>query len=399
MLYALYQAQADAMEPVRALARLNEDLMANPLVSMWFGPFAGQIKATNRLIGRGGLFHERPAYNIPDVTEEVIVGTPFADLLHFKREGWENRPKVLVTAAMSGHFATLTRGTVAGLLARGLDVYITDWKNARDIPVAEGPFDLSGYIEHVVYFLAILGDMYEDVNVIAICQSAPAVLAAVSLMYQRNFRNVPKTMTLMAGPVDVTVNPTQIDRMAHSMPLDLLRKIVITNVPSRFAGAGRRVYPGFLQISNFVNMNLGAHIQKYIVLFNRIAQNKMDEVAKTESFYDEYLTVMDATEEFVMTTCEDVFVDPKLPKGELVVSGDLVDPSAITRTALLTLEGENDEFCSIGQTNAAQSLATSLDDSQRHYEVIPGVGHYGVFNGSKFDKYTSGVIADFIASH
>ena len=296
---------------------------------------------------------------------------------------------------MSGHYATLLRGTVEAMLPHG-DVYITDWVDARSVPLTEGRFDLDDYIDYVVNILQFLGP---DTHVIAVCQPSVPVLAAVSLMEARGDKMAPASMTLMGGPIDTRINPTAVNGMAVDKDIKWFERNVVMPVPFPHAGFMRAVYPGFLQLGGFVSMNLDRHIDAHKDFYSHMVKGDGDSAEKHREFYDEYLAVMDLTAEFYLQTVETVFIRHALPKGEMMHRNERVDPSKIRNTALLTVEGENDDISGVGQTEAAHTLCTSLPDSMRRHHVQPKVGHYGVFNGSRFRSEIAPMIVQFMHKH
>ncbi|MFT3803040.1 MAG: polyhydroxyalkanoate depolymerase [Burkholderiaceae bacterium] len=404
MLYHAYQAQAYALAPGRMLARTIGALgrpdypippaaAGNPFAMAmrawgdngWFGQWTALCEAFDRT----RITHERPAFGIASVAsngreyaviEEASHRTPFATLLHFRKDGAPEQPRVLLVAPLSGHFSTLLRETVRTLLIDH-DVWITDWHNARDVPIEEGRFGLDEYIDHMIAFLRLLGP---NAHLIAICQPCVAALASVAVLAQDADPAQPATMTLMAGPIDCRVNPTAVNRLATERPIEWFERNLISRVPLPHRGAARRVYPGVTQLAAFMNMNLPRHIRTFgDMVGHRIAgeHEAADAIAR---FYEEYFAVNDLTAEFYLETVERVFQTYDLPLGKLGYRGDLIDPSAIQRTALMTVEGERDDICSIGQTVAAQDLCTRIRPYQRTHHVQTGVGHYGVFSGRKW---------------
>ena len=391
MIYQLYQMQADAMAPWRWWAERG----AAPLwqsSSPVQHPAATPVRYWNAwcdLLLGVSLTHHRPPFDIPLVSvgnatvaiEEVVADdTPFASLLHFRKPTERGQPRVLVVAPMSGHFATLLRGTVKTMLPDH-DVFITDWKNARDIPAEAGPFGLDEYTEHVIRFLDTIGP---PCHVVAVCQPTVAALAAVALMSQCGHRATPRSMTLMAGPIDTRVNPPRVNELAKSQTMEWFEQKLIGTVPRGFAGAGRKVYPGFLQLTAFVSMNLERHAKAHMTQYRHVVTGELAKARTHRDFYDEYNAVMDLPAEFYLETVRRVFQDHDLPLGRLDVRGQLVDPAAIRRTALLTVEGEADDICSIGQTVAAQDLCARLRPAIKRHHLQTGVGHYGVFNGRRW---------------
>jgi poly(3-hydroxybutyrate) depolymerase len=314
------------------------------------------------------------------IREEVVQSTPFGSLLHFAKDSRAVQPKVLVVAPLSGHFSTLLRGTVRTMLLDN-DVYLTDWHNARDVPVAAGSFGLDDFVDHVIAWLEVLGP---GSHVMAVCQPTVAVLAAVAVMAQTNNPAQPRSMTLMAGPIDTRLNPTKVNELAKQHPIEWFERELIATVPWRYAGAGRLVYPGFLQLTAFMAMNLDRHVKAHRTYFDNIVDGNDAAVAAHRTFYDEYLAVMDLPAEFYLQTIARVFQEHDLPRGALTWRGNKVEPGAIRRTALFTVEGELDDICAVGQTMAALDLCTGLRPSMKRHHLQTGVGHYGVFNGKRW---------------
>ncbi len=392
MLYDLYQAQALCLAPSRRLARSAARLLEG------FGeaPAAQglrRVAAWCDTYGHAATTHERPPFGIDQVAvggrphlvvEEVTAATPFARLLHFRKPELAGPPqrRVLIVAPMSGPFATLLRGTVRTMLADH-DVWITDWINARDVPLSAGRFELDDFTDHVIRFLALIGP---GAHVLAVCQPAPAVLAATALMAEDGHRATPRSLTLMAGPIDTRVNPTRVNALAQQRSLDWFERRMITTVPWPHAGVGRRVYPGFLQLGAFMSMNLDRHMTAQMAQFRALVRGDRDSAAAHRRFYDEYLAVMDLPAEFYLATVRSVFQEHDLPRGGMTHRGRRVDPAAIRRTWLLTVEGELDDICSIGQTLAAQELCRRLPMALQRHHLQTGVGHYGVFNGRRWSR-------------
>jgi poly(3-hydroxybutyrate) depolymerase len=386
MLYQAYQAQSDIMAPVRAFAGMALENISQKLNGSARPSALGNLNAAYELITRAGLTHTRPPYGIDSitvgnrevaVTEEAADVTPFATLLHFKKDIDQAQPRVLLIAPLSGHFATLLRATVKTLLAEH-DVYITDWHNARDVPLSAGPFSFNDYTGHVIRFLEKIGP---GAHMIAVCQPCVSALVAASVMAQRDNPAQPRSMTLMAGPIDTRVNPTKVNELAKGKPMDWFEKKLIATVPARYPGAGRRVYPGFVQLAAFMSMNMERHVKAHRELYENIANGNHEKAAITKAFYDEYFAVLDLASEFYLETVKLVFQDHALPLGQLTYENDKVDPTAIRRTMLFTVEGEKDDICAVGQTLAAHDLCTSLKPYRKRHHMQAGVGHYGVFSG------------------
>lgn len=389
MIYQAYQAVADLAVPVRAMAMLTALAMrALPPAPMSPRGWANAAAAWE-MIARTGLAHCRPPYGIDRVAvggaetavqEEIADRTPFATLLRFRKDLETDQPKVLLVAPMSGHFATLLRDTIRTMLPDH-DVYVTDWHNARDIPLARGPFGFDDFIDHVIRFLGAMGP---ESHVVAVCQPCVAVLAAVALMAQERHPAQPRSMTLMAGPVDTRLNPTKVNELATSRPIEWFRRHLIDRVPWRYGGALREVYPGFVQLAAFMSMNMDRHIKAHAELHGHLARGDLDRARAITAFYDEYFAVTDLPAEFYLETVQKVFQEHLLARGQLTSRGRRVDPRAIRRTALFTVEGERDDICAVGQTVAAQELCTGLRPYMRRHHVQIGAGHYGVFNGRRW---------------
>src|SRR5580692_10254647 len=391
MIYKLYQAQADLMYPARQLARLGAGLARAMDMGAFTPPPLRQFGAVCNMLADGGLTHHRPDYgfkfakmgnDVVAVTEEARFETPFGTLLRFRKDTQVVQPRVLVVAPMSGHFATLLRGTVSVLLPDH-DVYITDWKNARDIPLSHGTFGFDEYVDHLIRFMEVMG---EGGHMIAVCQPAVAALAAAAVMAEHGNRAQPRSLTLMAGPIDTRQNPTRVNDLAKSRPIEWFEKKLIDKVPWRYKGAFRRVYPGFLQLTAFMSMNLDRHINAHISQFRALSCGDVVAAEAHTKFYSEYNAVMDLPAEFYLETVKRVFQDHDLPLGNLTWHGQKVRPEAIRKTALLTVEGERDDICAIGQTMAALDLCSGLRISQKRHHLQSGVGHYGVFSGSRWAR-------------
>jgi poly(3-hydroxybutyrate) depolymerase len=364
-------------------------------------PTGRQAAAACKVIELAEVTHKRPPWRIDEVTvkgesvavsEEIVTSTPFATLLRFRKEGVGSQPKVLVVAPMSGHFATLLRDTVRTTLADH-DVYVTDWHNVRDVPLAAGRFGLDEYTEHVIDFLAAMGP---GASVIAVCQPCVAALAAVAVMSEDDHPATPASLTLMAGPIDCRISPTEVNRLATGQPIKWFERNLISHVPWRHPGGGRRVYPGFVQLSAFMSMNKERHVNAFKEYYQHIVHDEFDKAEVTRTFYEEYLAVADLSAEFYLETVRLVFQEYALAKGELRFRGRRVNPAAIRRTALLTVEGERDDICAIGQTLAAQDLASSLRPYMRTHYVQPNVGHYGVFSGKRWQNHIYPMVRDVI---
>lgn len=334
-----------------------------------------------------------------DVREEIVLRKPFGQLKRFVRDGVEGGPKLLIVAPMSGHFATLLRGTVQRMLPTA-DVYITDWRDARQVPLSDGRFDLDDYVDYVIEFMEAIGAEGDArPHVLAVCQPSVPVYAATALMNADQHPNRPRTLTMMGGPIDTREAPTAVNTLATERPHAWFAQNVIATVPATYPGAGRRVYPGFLQLAGFMTMNLGSHMISHWEMFKHLVKGDGESAESTMRFYDEYRAVCDMTAEFYLQTIDVVFQAHSLPKGEMMHRGRRVDPAAITDTALLAVEGERDDISGLGQTKAALTIATKLPAKMKKYHMAPGVGHYGIFNGSKWRTKIAPVLEEWIAKH
>jgi len=391
MLYKGYQASSDLLLPARMAAGATARLGAKYLGALGENPWVKRYLALCDVFAGARLTHKRPDYAIDEVVsgnatvkvvEEVVETMPFGDLLHFtKPEVATPQPKMLVVAPLSGHFATLLRNTVETLL-RDHDVYIMDWKNARDVPLSAGRFGFDDYVDYIIRFMQVLGP---GSHVLAVCQPCVPALVATALMAEDRDPCEPRTLTLLGGPVDTRVSPTAVNDLATSNSYSWFENNVICKVPWRYRGAGRRVYPGFLQLTAFMSMNPERHWDQHRKLYQHIVDDKEEAAEKIKSFYEEYFAVLDLTAEFYLETIDKVFQRMLLAKGELMYRDERkVDCGAIQRTALLTVEGELDDVCAVGQTAAAHTLCSSLRPHLKRHYLQAGVGHYGVFSGSKW---------------
>ena len=406
MIYSAYQAQTDMMDAVRGWAQLSGQMFGTiARFSNGYTPdFVNQMIAGAELVSRAHLTHTRPDFAIESVlvgnetvpvTERVVKSTPFGTLLNFHKDVALPQPKVLVVAPLSGHFATLLRGTVKTMLSDH-DVYITDWHNGRDIPVSAGRFGFDEYVDHIIDFLETLGP---NSHVLAVCQPCVQVLVAASIMAQHKNPAQPASMTLMAGPVDTRINPTKVNELAMSKPMSWFEQNLISTVPFRLKGAGRRVYPGFVQVSAFLAMNMERHVKAHQDLFVHLTNGETDKADIIKTFYDEYFAVLDLPAEFYLETVQYVFQDALVPKGELTWHGEKVRPAAIKKTALLTVEGERDDICALGQTVAAHDLCKGLRPYLKRHHMQAGVGHYGVFSGRKWESQIYPIVRNMILAN
>lgn len=405
MFYHLYEMNHAALQPFRAVADAAKLFYSNPLNPLSHSSFGRSMAASAELFERMTRRYAKPGFGLPEtvvdgqkvrVTEEVVWSRPFCDLLHFRRdlpEGRKPDSKLLIVAPMSGHYATLLRGTVEAMMQHN-DVYITDWADARMVPLSDGRFDLDDYIDYVIGMLHHLG---EGTHVMAVCQPSVPVFAAVSLMEKRGDPLAPASMILMGGPIDTTRSPTAVNDLAQEKGIQWFRDNAVMTVPWPHPGFGREVYPGFLQLSGFMSMNLDRHIIAHKDFFLHLVKDDGDSAEKHRDFYDEYLAVMDLTAEFYLQTVETVFIEHAIPTGTMLHRGETVDPKAIRRVALMTVEGENDDITGGGQTEAAHALTPNIPEDRRMHYTQPRVGHYGVFNGSRFRKEIVPRIVDFMA--
>jgi len=401
MIYQTYQALADTKKPLKALAELAADILQEPASGLADDPWLRKLAALSEIVKRCDLTHHRPEFGIESVlvgnrevaiSEEAVRKTPFCTLLHFKKEMSAEQAPVLVVSPMSGHFATLLRDTVRTMLPDH-DVYITDWHNARDIPLGQGGFGLDDFVAHLIQFIEAIGPRC---HVIAICQPSVPTLAAAAIMAEDDNPSQPRSLTLMAGPIDTRINPTKVNAFATSRPIEWFQTSMIGYVPWRYGGAMRAVYPGFVQLLAFMGMNIERHVQAFNELYQNLVKGDHAKAEATRKFYDEYFAVMDLPAEFFLQTIRSVFQEHHLPRGQMRWRGRRVDPRAIKRTYLLTIEGERDDICAVGQTLAAQDLCTGLRPYMKHHYMQAGVGHYGVFSGKRWVAQTYPVVRDMI---
>jgi len=401
MLYQAYQAHCDMMGPLRALASGAISAIGAPLVGFTNTPVLRNLTATYELISRAGLTHERPPFGVDTVmvgnrpvavTEEAAFTAPFGTLLHFRKDIDMAQPRVLLVAPLSGHFSTLLRNTVITMLPEH-DVYITDWHNGRDVSLESGAFGFDDYVDQIIRFLEIIGP---GAHVIAVCQPCVAVLIAAAVMAAAGNPAQPHSMTLMAGPIDTRVNPTKVNELAQSKPMDWFEQNLIATVPARYPGGGRRVYPGFVQLAAFMSMNIDRHLKAHRELYQHLVNGETEKAKATKDFYDEYFAVLDLAADFYLETVRLVFQEHALPRGTLTWHGNKVEPRAIRRTMLLTIEGERDDICAVGQTVAAQELCSGLRPHLKRHHLQLGVGHYGIFSGRRWETQVYPLVKNVI---
>ncbi len=406
--YQFYEFNHAAMAPWRAMADVARLTLQNPFHPLYDTPVARSVNAATELFERSTRRYGKPHFDLPttsvddgrtvSVEEQVVWRKPFCSLLHFKRDLPAKRkpdPKLLIVAPMSGHYATLLRGTVEAMLPDH-EVFITDWTDARMVPMSDGGFGLDDYIDYVIDMLHHLG---ESTHVMAVCQPSVPVLAAVAIMEEDGDANAPATMTLMGGPIDTRIKPTVVNELAEKKGTDWFRNNVIMRVPFPHPGFMRPVYPGFLQLTGFMSMNLDRHMTAHRELFMHLVDGDGDSADRHRDFYDEYMAVMDLTAEFYLETVETVFVRHALPKGEMTYRDRPVKPQLIRNTALLTVEGEKDDISGVGQTKAAHDICSGLAKTKKAHHLQEKVGHYGVFNGSRFRDEIAPAIKKFVRKH
>jgi len=403
LLYPAYQTQSDLLWPLYLAVNSVLGLHDRAPALTW-RPAADarrRLAAAAEVLASLRLTHRRPAYGIDrvesggrevEVVEEIAWSHPFGDLLRFRKPDGGAQPRVLIVAPMSGHFATLLRETVRTMLADH-DVYLTDWRNARDVSVLQGRFGLDEYIAHLIASLQQIGP---GAHMVAVCQPCVATLAAAALMAEDDHPAQPRSLTLMAGPIDCRVSPTRVNELATAKPIHWFEANLIATVPLRYAGALRRVYPGFLQLTAFMSMNLERHVRAFVELHRHLVEGEIDKAEAAQAFYEEYFAVADLPADFYLDTVRKVFQDYDLARGTLTWRGRRVDCGAIRRTALLTVEGEKDDICAPGQTLAAQDLCRGIRPYLKQHHVQTGVGHYGVFSGRRWNREIYPLLRDMI---
>ncbi|MEM6476335.1 MAG: polyhydroxyalkanoate depolymerase [Pseudomonadota bacterium] len=410
MLYQAYEIQRSWLNSVSSMASLSSGMLSNPANPMSYFGFGPMAANALDVIAHATAQYGKPAFGITEidvdgtiypVIEATVVNRPFGDLKRFRLDGVDdNRPKLLIAAPMSGHFATLLRGTVERMLQK-YEVYITDWADAKTVPVHEGRFDLDDYIDYLIEFLEYI----EQVNpgqrphMMAVCQPSVPAFAATALLNLHKSPATPKTLTMMGGPIDTRESPTTVNNHAMDRPIEWFRQSVIASVPLHYRGAGRRVYPGFMQLSAFMSMNLQSHMMSHYEMFKHLTTGDEQSAQATKDFYDEYRAVCDMTAEFYLQTVEEVFQKHSIPNGTFEHKGEVVDLTQITDTALLAIEGERDDISGLGQTKAALKLATGLSEDKKRYCMAEGAGHYGIFNGSRWRTKVAPVVEEFVAAH
>jgi len=405
MLYDAYEVQRSLLAGASKLAGLGAGWLTNPANPWGYSSMGPLVAASLEVFAHASAPRGKPEFDLDTVHvrrkdvrvhEEILLRKPFGQLKHFDREGIEGGQPLLIVAPMSGHYATLLRGTVERLLP-SYDVFITDWRDAKLVPLSNGSFDLDDYIDYLIEFLELIGTKTgERPHMLAVCQPSVPAFAATALMNEDRNPHRPKTLTMMGGPIDTRKAPTAVNTLATQRPFAWFEQNVIATVPMIYPGSGRKVYPGFLQLAGFMTMNLGSHLVSHWEMFKHLVVGDDESASATQKFYDEYRAVCDMTAEFYLQTVDAVFQRHLLPEGELEHRGRLVRPDAIRDTALLAIEGERDDISGIGQTKAALDIATKLPKAKKQYFLAPDVGHYGIFNGRKWREKIAPVVEQFI---
>ena len=409
MLYDAYEVQRSLLGGASRLAGMGAGWLNNPVNPWSYSSMGPVVAASLDVFAHAAAERGEPEFGLKTtqigrktvaVREEILLDKPFGSLKHFVREGApEDDPKLLIVAPMSGHYATLLRGTVERLLPRH-DVYITDWRDAKLVPLSDGSFDLNDYVDYLIEFLEAIGEAGgERPHMLAVCQPAAPAYAATALMGAQKHRWRPKTLTMMGGPVDTREAPTAINTLATQRPHAWFEQNVIATVPIIYPGSGRQVYPGFLQLAGFMTMNLGSHLISHWEMFKHLVEGDEESADASRAFYDEYRSVSDMSAEFYLQTVDVVFQRHLIPDGKFMHRGERVDPTAIRDTALLAIEGERDDISGIGQTKAALTIAKKLPSAKKKYHLARGVGHYGIFNGRKWRENIAPVVEKWIAEH
>jgi poly(3-hydroxybutyrate) depolymerase len=407
MHYHAYELTHAVLSPLRANAQLLQFLFGNVWNPMAHTPIGRTVAAACEVFERATRPYGKPDFGITEtqihglpvpVEQQVVYRKTFCDLVHFDRDeavaGKRYDPKVLIVSPLSGHYATLLRGTVKAMIQEH-NVYITDWHDARMVPLEDGRFDLNDFIDTVIEFIRFLGP---NTHVIAVCQPSVPVLAATAIMATNNDPCQPSSLTMMGGPIDTRRNPTVVNQLAEARDIDWFERSVISRVPFSYPGFYRRVYPGFIQLSGFMSMNLDRHLDAHVSFFNHLVEGDCDSAQQHRDFYEEFMAVMDLPAEFYLQTVQTVFKDHALPEGTLMHRGQRVDCSRIRNTALMTVEGEKDDICGLGQTEAAHDLCANVPPDEHYHYVQPGVGHYGVFNGTRWRTEIQPRIREMIRS-
>jgi poly(3-hydroxybutyrate) depolymerase len=400
-LYNIVEAWRSSLAPFRSLVATNHSILANRYNPFVHTEVGKSMLAGLEMLERITRNYKKPEFGITtamvggkecEIHQKTFMSKPFCNLLHFEKVRKIKQPKLLIVAPMAGHHATLLRGTVEALLP-DLDIYITDWIDASQVPLEMGKFDMDDYIQYLMGFLSGIG---EGSHIMAVCQPTVPTLASVAIMSEDNNKYIPNSMVLIGGPVDARKNPTDVNHFAKDKPIEWFEANVISQVPDNYPGKKRLVYPGFLQLAGFMSMNMMKHIESHTKMYQQLTSEDIHAAMAQKKFYDEYLAVMDLPAEFYLETIEEVFLDFSLATGKLMFRERKIDLSEITKTALLGIEGEKDDIAGVGQTKASLKLCKNIPDDMKQYHLQEGVGHYGVFSGSKFTQYVAPVIVDFI---
>ena len=403
MLYDAYEVQRSWLAGASRFASMGAGWLNNPANPLSYGSMGPIVAASLDVFAHASASRGKPEFGLTEtkvgrknvaIHEEVVLRKPFGQLKHFRKDGVEGQPGLLIVAPMSGHYATLLRGTVERMLPKH-DVFVTDWRDAKKVSLSDGGFNLDDYIDYLIDFMEAIGP---GAHMLAVCQPAVPAFAAVALMNADKHPCRPKSLTMMGGPIDTRKAPTAVNVLATQRPHAWFQRNVIATVPMIYAGAGRKVYPGFLQLAGFMTMNLGNHLISHWEMFKHLVEGDDESADATRHFYDEYLAVCDMAAEYYLQTVDVVFQRHLLPKGEMMHRGRFVDPKTIKETALLAIEGERDDISGIGQTRAALDLATELDTDKKQYALAKGVGHYGIFNGRKWREQIAPIVEKFIAA-
>ena len=404
MLYQTYDLYSRSAEMMNGFITISQELLTHP-----FNPYSQTLVGKSINAGLDSAFHHTKVYHkqpfdikttvidgvTVGVTEETILEKPFCNLIHFKQDTKVQQSKLFLIAPLSGHHATLLKATIQRLVADH-DVYITDWQDAKNVPLSEGSFGFDDYVSYLIDFMHEIG---EETHVLAVCQPTVQALIATAVMAKAKDPATPKSLTLMAGPIDTSINPNQLNKYANSKDLGWFENNVIMTVPNRYPGAGRKVYPGFIQLFSFMAMNIESHITKHTNYISHVFHGKEEKSANHRDFYDEYLAVLDLNAQFYLETVDKVFINQDLANGKMTYRGELVDLSAITSIPLHTIEGANDDICALGQTEAAQTLCVNISKQNRLHEVFDSVGHFGTFSGSAFREKIAPSITEFIKKY
>jgi poly(3-hydroxybutyrate) depolymerase len=404
MLYNAYEMQRSMLAGASAFADFSAGLLQNPMYPFAYFGGSNVLGSALEVFAHASAPRGKPAFGLDHtlvdgvdvaVHEEIVLRKPFGQLKHFVREGVTTGPKLLIVAPMSGHYATLLRGTVDRML-QVADVYVTDWRDAKQVPLSDGRFDLDDYVDYLIEFLEHIGP---GTHMLAVCQPSVPCYAAACVMSADKNPARPRTLTMMGGPIDTRKAPTAVNTLATERPHSWFENNVIATIPASYPGAGREVYPGFLQLAGFMTMNLGNHMMSHYELYKHLVEGDGESADATKDFYEEYRSVCDMTAEFYLQTIDVVFQDHSLPKGTMMHRGRRVDPAAITDIGILAIEGERDDISGLGQTKAALDIATALPDAHKRYYMAEGVGHYGIFNGSKWRTKIAPVVVEWMAAH